>query len=439
MKKKKIANLIMVAIILAISAAGLLGVGYILGWFDVDDGSCAMLSDVRGIVNIEREGVSYSAEKDILLRSGDQLSCNPGATAVVQTADGYFVLSNSAQLQVRDAAADHFSADITAGEVFINTASSSTSFAFEGNTAEISNAVALLSVRSGAQTISVFSGSVGEAQAGERLDWSNGEMKVGKLLIQSLNAFAINEIRSANQTSTLCFTNEELDRLEANRWAEKQAQIQGNTTPESDTSKPEGNTSKEDEDTSKPEDDAGKPNDDTSDTEDNADKPDNGTSDPKDDADKPDDGTSDPKDDTAKPEYAGYCTISIYCNTILDNWDELDPAKAGYVPGDGVILPQVTVGFNEGETVFEVLNRVCAEYEIQIEYSWTPMYNSYYIEGINHLYEFDCGFESGWMYKVNGWFPNYGCSSYELQGDETIVWCYTCKGLGADVGAPEMG
>lgn len=71
-------------------------------------------------------------------------------------------------------------------------------------------------------------------------------------------------------------------------------------------------------------------------------------------------------------------------------------------------------------------------------FSWStpgsPMYNSYYIEGINHLYEFDCGNESGWMYKVNGWFPNYGCSSYTLQGGDTIVWCYTCNGLGADVG-----
>ena len=43
------------------------------------------------------------------------------------------------------------------------------------------------------------------------------------------------------------------------------------------------------------------------------------------------------------------------------------------------------------------------------------------------------------MYKVNGWFPNYGCSSYKLEDGDTIVWCYTCKGLGTDVGAPSMG
>ena len=42
------------------------------------------------------------------------------------------------------------------------------------------------------------------------------------------------------------------------------------------------------------------------------------------------------------------------------------------------------------------------------------------------------------MYKVNGSFPNYGCSSYVLTGGEEIVWCYTCAGLGDDVGAAVM-
>ncbi len=61
------------------------------------------------------------------------------------------------------------------------------------------------------------------------------------------------------------------------------------------------------------------------------------------------------------------------------------------------------------------------------------MYNSAYIEGINNLYEFDCGSLSGWMYKVNEWFPNYGCSRYELKNGDDVVWCYTCD-LGYDVG-----
>ena len=132
------------------------------------------------------------------------------------------------------------------------------------------------------------------------------------------------------------------------------------------------------------------------------------------------------------------CTITIRCDTIFDNADALEEAKVPYVPEDGEILPVVTVEFTPGETVFDVLQRVCEVSELQLEYSWTPLYDSYYVEGINHLYEFDCGFESGWMYKVDGWFPNYGCSAYELQGGEEIVWYYTCKGLGTDVGAERM-
>ena len=73
-----------------------------------------------------------------------------------------------------------------------------------------------------------------------------------------------------------------------------------------------------------------------------------------------------------------------------------------------------------------------------MESKWTPMYNSYYIEGINQLYEFDCGDKSGWMYSVNGWYPNYGCSSYEVKDGDKIEWRYTCD-LGSDVGDKYMG
>ena len=132
------------------------------------------------------------------------------------------------------------------------------------------------------------------------------------------------------------------------------------------------------------------------------------------------------------------CTITIRCDTVFDNVESLEEAKLPYVPEDGQILPVITVEFTPGETVFDVLHRVCEAADLQIEYSWSPLYDSYYVEGINHLYEFDCGFESGWMYKVNGWFPNYGCSAYELQGGEEIVWAYTCVGLGMDLGAERM-
>lgn len=128
------------------------------------------------------------------------------------------------------------------------------------------------------------------------------------------------------------------------------------------------------------------------------------------------------------------CTISITCKTILDNMDKVKESKKDIVPSNGIILDTTTVTFSEGESVYDVLQRTCRERGIHMESSWTPIYNSAYVEGIANLYEFDVGSQSGWMYKVNGWFPNYGCSRYALQQGDEICWMYTCVGLGEDIG-----
>ena len=131
------------------------------------------------------------------------------------------------------------------------------------------------------------------------------------------------------------------------------------------------------------------------------------------------------------------CTFSIECSSILNNLGDLDSDKLELIPWDGVILAPTTVTFYEGESVYDVLQRVCKENNIHLEFSWTPVYNSAYIEGIHNLYEFDCGALSGWMYRVDGWYPNYGCSRYQLADGEVVEWRYTCD-LGKDVGCDWM-
>ena len=150
-------------------------------------------------------------------------------------------------------------------------------------------------------------------------------------------------------------------------------------------------------------------------------------------------GSSDSQDSSsnkpdASPENAApTCTVSISCATILENLDRLNAEKADLIPADGVLLTPAAVEFAEGESVFDVLKRVCRENKIHMEFSETPVYQSAYIEGIGNLYEFDCGEGSGWMYRVNGEFPNYGCSRYTLADGDTVEWVYTCD-FGADVG-----
>lgn len=138
-----------------------------------------------------------------------------------------------------------------------------------------------------------------------------------------------------------------------------------------------------------------------------------------------------PKPDKPIKKYDNTCTFVIECKTILDNKDKLKKGLEKYVPDDAVIFSK-TVGFDSGESVYDILRRICDENSIQMEASYTPAFNSYYIEGINNLYEFDCGQGSGWMYSVNGVFPNYGCSSYKPASNDEIAFRYTCE-LGYDL------
>lgn len=126
-------------------------------------------------------------------------------------------------------------------------------------------------------------------------------------------------------------------------------------------------------------------------------------------------------------------TLSVTAKTILDNMDQFNEDKLEVLPADGIIYKEQKVTFYEGESVFDVLLREMKKNKIHMEFEMTPIYNSNYIEGINNIYEFDCGELSGWMYKVNGWFPNYGSSRYVLKDGDVVAWVYTCD-LGRDIG-----
>ena len=95
----------------------------------------------------------------------------------------------------------------------------------------------------------------------------------------------------------------------------------------------------------------------------------------------------------------------ISCATILDHMDWLDPEKVELVPEDGWILEPTEVTFYEVRVFLTCSSGPAKQQGIHMEFENTPMYNSAYIEGIHNLYEFDCGELSGWMYQVNGWFP----------------------------------
>lgn len=144
-------------------------------------------------------------------------------------------------------------------------------------------------------------------------------------------------------------------------------------------------------------------------------------------------------------EMKKYCTVRIKCNTIYDNLSKLKSGKKDFLPSNGVILNNVKVELNGGESAFDVIKKACEENVctdnckyckangVQIEYTYTPAFNNYYIEGIHQIYEKDCGTQSGWMYSVNGVFPDVGTSSYFVSPGDVIVFSFTCN-MGEDIG-----
>ena len=144
-------------------------------------------------------------------------------------------------------------------------------------------------------------------------------------------------------------------------------------------------------------------------------------------------------------EIKDFCTVRIECKTIYENLSKLKSGKQPFLPTSGVILDNVIVELNGGESAFDVIKKACEENVctdkckycqasgVQIEYTYTPAFNNYYIEGIHQIYEKDCGTQSGWMYSVNGAFPDVGTSSYEVSPGDVIVFSFTCN-MGEDIG-----
>lgn len=429
MRKRKILNICMVLTIVLAALCGIMAVGSTKGWFDdKSDASALTVHAKSGIAMIERNGIAYEISEGTVVRESDVLYTKNASTLQIGDAEKVRIsLDGNAEIVI-NALDKAFAIEVLKGDALIDTRGM-TGAAVQSADTQVTaeDAVISVSTQTGSSMVYVYSGNATLTRGDETETVKAGQvativasgMEQAAFNANSLSETQMVKLIGCGMDDTFCLTKADLEQVRADREAEKlkaqqeliaqqeaakqeairqeQAKIENDLSLDPSTVTPSGTGSS------------------------GGDVSGSGSA-----------GSSGSGQSPAKP--AGSCTIEIRCDTILNNMGNLTAGKEGYVPSSGTILGTTQVTFYEGETVFDVLQRVCSSAGIQLEYSWTPIYDSYYIEGINHLYEFDCGELSGWMYKVNGWFPNYGCSSYDLADGDTIVWCYSCNGLGADVG-----
>lgn len=142
-------------------------------------------------------------------------------------------------------------------------------------------------------------------------------------------------------------------------------------------------------------------------------------------------GTSGSSGSSSSSSSAKYVTISIDCTVLRGNTDNLTATqKAKINKTGGWILKATKVKIGSSDTVYTVLGRVTKAKGIQLSAEGNT--NTKYIKGIDNLAEFDAGENSGWMYSVNGVFPDKGCGTYKVKSGDVIRWRYTTN-LGADL------
>ncbi len=410
--KNKISNIVMVLAIIAIFVSSIVFIGNIKGWFlsDKEKQDLIVVNDKIGAVNLERNSISFSLDKDMALNSKDIVTTQKDSVLNLNYKDSEIVVLNKSKILVNDYDDNNVQLKLLNGEIILDLRENADfELNIDDQVCKLSNSLITIDKRVGSTSLNILKGEVeiGEdvLAKGDKLLILSDSQNVSKLKVKDYNIKYLNYIKNYNQdyfslseiNKEIKFqedkTNKKIVKLD--NVIKKEVNNDDSSELKNETTSKEIVQSTEIKKYKKVLKEENKNN--------NKNK-------------KPEVNN--------KKKY--YCTLEIRCDTILKNKNKLSAGKDIYVPKTGVILPATTVEFEAGENVMDVLKRVCKYTGIQMEHSYFPIYNSSYVEGINNLYEFDCGGASGWIYRVNGFKPNYGVSMYELSDKDNIQFLYTC-------------
>ena len=102
-----------------------------------------------------------------------------------------------------------------------------------------------------------------------------------------------------------------------------------------------------------------------------------------------------------------------------------------YDPKGQTYLQKKSFSVEKGTNAYELLCKT----GLKIETENTAY--GIYIKSIEGLGEFDAGQKSGWMYSVNGEFPDLSLDSYKLASGDFVELIYT-RAYGTDIGGPAL-
>lgn len=116
--------------------------------------------------------------------------------------------------------------------------------------------------------------------------------------------------------------------------------------------------------------------------------------------------------------------VQIRCDEVSEAPEKLtDQALVGYIPEDGVAMARLKYIANEGDSVLEILEKICKNNNIEMKET-----EDGHIDAIGNLKTGDCGEGSGWVYLVNGKQRSEKPADCKVTDGDEIVWAFTLDG-----------
>ena len=458
-KLRRLLGVLTALLVAAGIAVGVYWVGSLRGWFapppvtvETSSGETVQIPPlsltakrITGKALVERGGLSFALEEGETLRAEDAVTLQGKGTLTVSNETLNLTFGDKASFLVGQKDGGEAQVTLNQGDLYAQTQGTA-NFVVGNQSAQVTDGAVSLSVGKKTFVLDQLSGSTSflggdenvlPVSARQRLTvketegrWGAPEQK--KLTLKQLSDFTLEQ---AKTTQGLCFSPEQLTGEIARREAEAQKKLEEQLRKETEQQEAEAQAKADAEaaEQAKKEQEAQQKAAEEKKAQEAKRKAEEEKKKKQEEERKKQEEEDKKRQEEENTTSTGSCTLTIECHTLLDNMDNVKESKQKYVPAGGVILKKTKVTFTEGETVYDILKRTCKKAGIQLEVSYSGGYGSYYVEGIGHLYEFDCGRESGWVYSVNGKQPNYGCSSCVVQAGDNIVWSYTCSGMGKDV------
>lgn len=120
--------------------------------------------------------------------------------------------------------------------------------------------------------------------------------------------------------------------------------------------------------------------------------------------------------------------------TVTMSIDIKTAYQKGYIDYQWIVQP-TKLELEKDSSAWDALNKMAKSKGIPVVKRGRK--DNLYVSHINSLGEFDFEQGSGWMYNVNGRYPNYGCDNRKsvLKDGDVIQWRFTLN-VGKDLGAP---